>query len=59
MSQGYVTIVALNYTFHFYRLHEHISISHETGSFNKHLRKYMFYVLQCRSRSVQVLRIKC
>ena len=30
--------VAINYTFHFYRVREHVSIS-----FNTHLRNYMFY----------------
>ena len=51
MSQGYVTTVALNYTFHFYKMHKH-GVSHEKDSFNKHLRNYIFY-------SAEVLRNKC
>ena len=35
--------VAINYTFHFYRVRKHVSISREKDSFNTHLRNYMFY----------------
>ena len=35
LHEGYVTAAALNYTFHFYRMHEHVSASHRKDSFNK------------------------
>ena len=38
LIKGYGTTVALNYTFHFYQMHEHGSVSHEKDSFNKHLK---------------------
>ena len=43
MSWGYVTTFAINYNFPFYRLQEHLSVSHEKASFNKYLRNYRFY----------------
>ena len=43
MSQGYITTLALYYTFHFYKMYENISVSHERDSFNEPLRSYMFY----------------
>ena len=45
---SYVTTAALNYTFHFYKMHEH-SVIHEKDSFNKHFRNYTFYSVEVGS----------
>ena len=37
-----MTTVALNYIFHFYRMHEHVSVSHEKADFNRNLRNCRF-----------------
>ena len=49
MNKGYVTTVTLNSTFHFYKMHELISVSHERDSFNKHLRNYILYIVEVGS----------
>ena len=44
ISLGYVSYFVLNYTFHFCRMHEHVSVSHEkdfTGLTD--LMNYRFY----------------
>ena len=46
---SYVITFALDYTFHFYRMHEHVTVSHEKDSFNKHLSNYRFYSVKVDS----------
>ena len=55
MSESYVTAVALNYTFHFYKMHENVNLSHEKGSFNNIWGAAGFTV----QKVIQALRIKC
>ena len=59
MSYSYITVVTLNYTFHFYRIHRHVTVSHEKDSFNKHLRNCRFYSAEVDSSVLRIKSLQC
>ena len=59
MSYSYITVVTLNYTFHFYRIHGHVTVSHEKDGFNKHLRNCRFYSAEVDSSVLRIKSLQC